>query len=265
MISDPQQTAADPGQRPASSGKGRFLRTHLVYAAVIAALLVVIGGMYLTQQPWFSGQDNNRTVTVTGKATLKAEPDLYQFSPAYSVTGLDQNASIAQLSAKSDEVIDQLKKLGVAEKDIKTSAGGYDFPIYYRQDPEEKTQFMLNLQVVVTEKELAQKVQDYLITTGPVGTLTPYVTFSVAKSKELEDMARTEAIKDARQKAEKMASELGFNLRGVKQVSSGDQAMPYIGRAEPAPAIAQDSSQKLGIYPGENEYTYSFSVEYYIR
>lgn len=261
--------AGKPTEGPAvqpSSGRTRTMRPHLIYGSVIAVLLVVIAGMYLTQQPWFTGRDNARTITIDGQATVKAEPDEYQFSPSYSVKNPDQTAALAELSAKSDEVVKKVKELGVPDKDIKTTASGYDFPIYYKQDPEERTQYMLSLTIIVRDKELAQKVQDYLITTNPVGALTPYVTFSEAKRKELEDTARTDAIKDAKQKADKMAKELGFSLKGVKAVNTGQSAIPIYGMAESVPGVtSSDSAARLSVQPGENDYTYSFSVEYYIR
>jgi uncharacterized protein YggE len=110
---------------------------------------------------------------------------------------------------------------------------------------------------------MAQKVQDYLLTTSPSGTISPYSAFSTEKRKELESQARDEATIDAREKAEQSAENLGFKLGKVKSIE--DQS--GFGGVIPldTPATMEDSARSsLSVQPGENEITYTVRVVYYL-
>jgi len=47
---------------------------------------------------------------------------------------------------------------------------------------------IINRKITDIKKDLAQKVQDYLLTTNPKGSVTPYPSFSTAKQKELSEI-----------------------------------------------------------------------------
>jgi uncharacterized protein YggE len=123
------------------------------------------------------------------------------------------------------------------------------------------------LTVTTYDEKLTQKVQDYLISTTPTGTISPQATFSQKKQKELQDRARTEASKDARTKAEQSAKNLGFKLKAVKSVNDASGfggVYPTLSEK----SLAVDSVAPPATYaiqPGENDLTYSVTVTYYIR
>lgn len=240
---------------------------HLDLRIVVLILLAVIAGLLLLWKPW-DRTTSDRTIEVTGTATLKATPDEYIFSPTYEFNNADKTKALDALTAKSDQIVAELKKLGVADSKIKTNAadyqsGGYFPPI--SPDGSSNT-YTLSLSVTVDSKDLAQKVQDYLITTAPSGQVTPQPAFSTAKQKQLESQARAEAEKDARTKADQSAKNIGFKIGKVKTVSE------YSGFGGPVPlqggalsSDESDSSTQLTIQPGENELTYSISVTYFIK
>jgi uncharacterized protein YggE len=158
----------------------------------------------------------------------------------------------------------KLKQLGVADKDIKTNSGGWSYPKY---DSNYSTAtYTLSLTITVGTDTLAQKVQDYLLTTSPSGTISPQANFSDQKRKQIEDQARDTASKDARKKAEQSAKNLGFKLAAVKTVNDGagfDGIYPAAGYATDQKDAAGRSS--LTIQPGENDLTYTVTVAYYIK
>lgn len=246
------------------------------YRWVIGALVAIIIVMFALWRPWeFQPDANNRTVNVTGEAKLTAVPDEFVFYPSYEFRGSDKDAAIKALSAKSDTIVKKLKELGVPENKIKTNSSGYDLPIYDdsvmemapssgRPAPTTPT-YTLSLTVTVDNKDLAQKVQDYLVTTSPTGSISPQANFSEKKRKELESRARDEATKEARAKAEQSAKNLGFRIVGVKSVDDGagfGDVYPAL-REGMAADIAQSS--KLRVQPGENELTYQVRVVYYLK
>lgn len=243
----------------------RWILAGLTVALVLSLVAVTVLAVKLN-----SGSGDTRTVTVTGDASLKATPDEYVFYPSYNFTNPDKDAALKELTAKSEEVTAGLKKAGVADSAIKTNSDGYDTPVYLESQPIRKENATYTLQVTVTvdNKDLAQKVQDYLVSTSPTGGVSPQANFSDKKRKQLESQARDEATKDARSKADQQAKNLGFKVGKVQSVEDGNGfggVRPFSTRGA-EPAIAEDSSAtQLTVQPGENELNYSVTVVYTIR
>lgn len=241
------------------------LQLSLDYRIIVGLLLVVIAAMLVIWKPWQAAVAPDRTIKVTGEATLKAEPDEFVFYPSYQFKNASQTAALAELGQKSDELVAKLKSLGVADKNIKTNSDGYQAYSYYRNDDSTIT-YTLRLTITVGTKDLAQKVVDYLITTSPMGSISPQAQFSDAKRKELEANARDQATKNARAKADQSAKNLGFKVGKVKSIEDGsgfDRIYPLAAGAELGSAAAPDA--KLSVQPGENDLTYSVTVTYFVR
>lgn len=237
---------------------------------VVIILLIVIAAMFALWRPWSEKTNNdNRTVQVTGKATLKAEPDEYVFSPSYTFINASKDAALSELSKKSDTIVAELKKLGVSDSKIKTNADGYERGIYFPSTEVGKATYSLSLTITVGSKDLAQKVQDYLVTTAPQGLVTPYSNFSDSKRKQLESQARDAAEKDAKAKAEQSAKNIGYKLGKVKTISEGSGFGGIMPMYENGASSAKDSTTlsapSLSVQPGENDLSYQISVTYYIK
>lgn len=234
---------------------------------IIGLLLAVIIAMLLLWRPWSGSGVTDRTVEVTGDAKITAVPDEFVFYPSYQFKNSDKNAALKELTAKSDEVTRRLKELGVADNKIKTDSNGYDNLYYMERDTDTST-YTLQLTVTVGNKDMAQKVQDYLASTTPTGTVSPQASFSDAKRKELETQARDKATKDARGKAEQMGKNLGFKLGKVKTINDGGGfgiIRPFEGATALSATDAKESAPRLQVQPGENDLPYSVTVTYYIR
>ncbi len=227
--------------------------------------MLIIVVMLAVWMPW-SRNSESRTISVSGESTIMAEPDRYIFSPNYEFKNKDESVSLNQQSEKSNEIITKLKGLGVKDSDIKNNSSGYSTGQMSPVSPDDDTIYNLSLTITVSDKDLAQKVQDYLLTTGPSGQVTPQPGFSESKRKELEDKARDEATKDARSKAEQIAKNTGAKLGKVQSIQDGGnlgQPVPLI--YEDKSVSSSDSKQSLQIQPGENELRYTVSVSYYLR
>lgn len=246
------------------SAKGtQKLSLSVDFRWVSLILLAAIAIMLLVWKPW-SGGVTDRTVEVTGQATVSARPDEFIFYPSYDFTNKDKDTALDQMTKKSNTLVAQLKKLGVADKDIKTNSDSWSYPIY--DGSTRSSTYTLRLTVTVGDDKLAQKVQDYLITTTPTGSVSPQANFSDKKRKELENQARDEASKDARKKAETSAKNLGFRLAAVKTVNDGAGfGSPLVGYAQDIALPEASRSSTMAIQPGENDLTYTVAVTYYIR
>jgi uncharacterized protein YggE len=235
---------------------------------IIILLLVLVAVMLAIWKPWNMTTGSDRTIKVTGEATIKAEPDEYVFYPNYQFKNADKDAALAELTKKSDEIVAKLKELGVAPSKIKTNASGNN-AIYFR-DSDNTTTYSLSL-TITTSGTLSQKVQDYLTTTSPLGGVSPTATFSQTLRKQLESRARDQATQDARAKADQSAHNLGFKISKVKSVEDGagfGDVMPLSARSTMAidgSTASAPEITKLGIQAGENEITYSVTVTYFVR
>lgn len=238
---------------------------------IVALLLLVIIIMTALWQPWKpSTGANSRTITVSGEATVKAEPDEFVFSPTYTITNSDREAALKLMADKTTELTNGLKATGVQDNQIKSNIDSYSREIYYPTKPGETPSYSLQLTITVNQRQQAQKVQDYLAKTTPTGTITPYANFSDTKRKQLESEARNLATKDARSKADQSAGNLGFKIGSVKSVSDGSgfgnqPCSNGICFAEDRAVTSSDTPSQIGVQPGQNSLQYSVSVEYYLR
>lgn len=236
---------------------------------IILILLVIIAGMLAAWRPWNSTANaDDRTISVTGEAKITESPDEYVFNPSYQFKDDKKDVALAAMTKKSEEVVGKLKALGVQDSKIKTDSDGYNYDYYY-DELERKSTYSLRLTVTVGTKDLAQKVQDYLVTTEPLGQVTPRANFSDSKRKELENRARDEATKNARAKADQSAKNLNFKVGKVKSIKDGAGFNGDIGilREGSTMSIAADSGkpQSLTLQPGEDNLHYSVSVVYYVK
>jgi uncharacterized protein len=240
------------------------LHVALDLRIVVALLLVVIAVMLLIWKPW-SSSTSDRTVQITGEATVAATPDEFVFYPSYQFKNADKDAALAAVTKKSDEVVAKLKALGVDDSNIKTNSSGYDYPLPTERTAEESI-YTLQITVTVASIEDAQKVQDYLVTTTPTGSVSPQPSFSDKKRKELEDKARNQATQDARKKVDQMGKNLDFKVGKVKSVTDGSGFGDVIPLARENLAIdGSTAASKLMVLPGENDLHYSVMIVYFIR
>jgi len=228
---------------------------------LLGAVIVLLLGLW---RPWQGSSANVRRITVSGSSTIKATPDEYTFNPSWEFKGSDKTATLQQATDKSATVVAELKKLGVADKDIKTNTGGWGGYYYYDSTMNLHT-YTLNVTAVVADRQLAQKVQDYLTTTEPTGQVSPQATFSTALQKKLDQQGRTAATKDARAKANEMAANLGFKVGKVVTINdNGTDGGVYLSQGSGLNASVS-SVTKLDVQPGQNDSSYSVQVVYEIR
>ncbi len=210
----------------------------------------------------------------TGQATVKAVPDQFVFRPNYQATNDDPAAATDEVSAVGNAVVDKLIELGVSREDIKVQV--YTNQTYVRDTvlPEpapEPTgnQATYSLTATVREVILAQTVLDYLATTATIAGVTPESTFSDEKRKELESVARVQALEDARGKAESSAEALGAKLGRLVTVSDSSWGGPIPLLSRDAAVSSEVASEPAFTAPylltGEQEVSYFVTVQYELR
>ncbi len=241
---------------------------------VSAILMVVIVAMLGFWQPW-QGIDT-QTISVMGEASIKATPNEFVFYPSYQESATTSTAAISAVSKVGNEVVAKLKELGVAEKAIKTSAGSN--PDYSRDAVEmpgesgiaDPSGYVATFSLIITlkDKDQAQKVLDYLVTTSPLYGVSPQSTFSSETRKDLETQARAKAIADAKTKAAQTADELDVKLGRVVSVSDPLWGGPIPIMGLENKGVSSDQAAPVTapiLLTGEETVTYTVTVVFRIR
>lgn len=216
------------------------------------------------------------SISVTGEGEAVSIPDLASFSFSVSADAKLANSAQEQVTKKVDAILAGLKKLGIEERDIKTT----DYSVYpkytyepmvcsssycppSRQVPDGYTaSHGLSLKVRKTEdagKALA------LVGDGGATNISG-ISFTIDDPDTILDEARAEAIRDAKRKAKVLAKELDVRL--VKVVSFYDNAGgggPYYAEGFGGDMVKTAVSVAPTIPAGENKVKVSVTVTYEIR
>jgi len=242
------------------------------YRVISLVLFLVLAVCVFLWKPWAPTAATTRKITVSGTATVKGIPDEYQMNPYYEFTGLHAK-NVTDATAMSDQVTAKLKELGVKDSEISSNTNAYDKYAPNGAETNDET-LQLSYTIKLSSKDKAQKVQDYFLTTTAKGQFSPYATFSQNKQKELDGQARSNAIVDAKARAQKTASEVDAKIGKVVTVSDGSSSGggcgPYglcAGANLSTSAVAVDSVKEssIPIQSGQNEFTTTVQVEYELR
>lgn len=215
-------------------------------------------------------------ITVAGEGKVSAVPNLATVS--FTISENATTASAAQDSAakKVNISLAVLDELGIDEKDIKTSSYNiyprYNNPApcyaYPCPDYEQRIVGYTASQTVDVKVRDTEKVGDVLARLGDSGISNLYgPNFTIEDQDALVSEARKEAIKKAREEAQKLAAALGVRIVRIVSFNEGGYGypMPYYGRDMAMGGVAESKVTAPSIPTGENEITVNVSITYEIR
>jgi len=261
-------TVLEPEQ--STQQKNTKLHVSLDYKIITLVLIILLLAMFAIWRPWKSTPSSgDRTITVIGEATIKSQPDEYVFNPNYEFKNIDKQKALDQLNQKSIDVVSNLKKIGVTDSQIKVNS--LSAQPYYSLviNPDYSSSYTLSFTITLNNRDLAQKVQDYLTTTTPNAGITPQINFSIAKQHSLDLQARDLATQDARLKADQTAKNLGFSIGKIKSVddsNNGGGIVPDVVNSGTNLSTGVSTPQKsIAVQPGQNSINYSVTVVYYLK
>jgi uncharacterized protein YggE len=228
------------------------------------------------------GSTANPTISVSGYGEVQAVPDIAQFD--FSITKEAKTVKEAQDEVTTIEksVIDALKELGIADKDIKTTNTSLSPVMEWQSDrgvrlacnqwgcpPSAGRQVIVayqaseSINVKVRKTEDAGEVQQAL---GDLGvTYLSGPNFSIDDEESLKMSARREAIKNAEEKAKALASDLGVKVGRIASFSEDGGYYPFYAKAEASNQAADASVGAPELPKGENTISSSVTVTYEIR
>ena len=216
-------------------------------------LLILVGAALALA----SAQAAERTVTVTGEATVGVAPDTAVIR--IGVSSQDKTAREAgEANARQmTSVLATIKASGIAERDIQTSR----LSLQPQYDPNKGgtarlTGFQATNQVTVRIRDIDSlpTVLDRAIGAG--ANEMSGIEFVVSEQSKLLDQARDDAIADARRKAELYARAAGAKVGQVVSISEEGPAPP-----QPRPMQAVRAGA-VPVAPGEQTLRAIVSVSY---
>jgi uncharacterized protein YggE len=245
--------------------------------AVVAALL--ISGLLPAQAAPVaqSGatQPVSRTITVVGRGEVKVKPDVATTTVGVEALGPTVDAAMEDAQARMTSILDALKKLGIAEKDIQTS----NFSINFERQPTEPKPaaqstpgafeppagfYRVSNMVQVTIRDLT-KVSDVIDTAVKAGANNVWgISFSLDDTDALEAQAREAAVADAKSRAEALAGLTGVKVGSVMAISEviGSQPVPMFASADRAMGMGGGGTPAE---PGEVTFSTQIQVIYAIQ
>ena len=203
--------------------------------------------------------------TVNGVGEVQAVPDTATFTVGVTQTAPTVEAAKDQITASTNKIITELKKLGVKETDIKTT----NYNVYPNQDYTEGRNAITGytatqqLEVTIDNVDLANKALDSTTSNGANQISGVSFTIDDEEREKLEDQARRKAIADAKKKANSIADAAGVKLGRIINVWEDDspQPGPYLQTKDAVGRGAADQPE-TDLQPGENTVRISISLSY---
>jgi uncharacterized protein YggE len=210
------------------------MKSHLKWT-VVGVILGVAAAMTLpsiAQEPSPSPEAaSDRTVTTTGVAIVRTAPDEALVTLGVHTDAETADEAMDQNAAHISDVIRALLDAGLEEEQLATA----NLSLWPRWtgDGQVVVGFTAENQVTVTVRDLERvgTVIDVAVDAG--ANLTSGITFRMSAANVATDRALTEAVADARRKAELLASAGGADLGAVVTIAElSSSATPPVVYAE---------------------------------
>jgi hypothetical protein len=195
-----------------------------------------------------AGCDTNRSVQVSGSATVEVVPDEVFIRLGIQIKDNTAEAAQGKVATASQNVIKALKALGVNEKKI-SSDYFYAQPTYDNYETRNINGFIVNytMGVLITDARKASDVISAAFKAGANEVQT--VEFRTSQARKFRDEARVAAMTAAAEKAQLLAkaggAEVGCTLK-IDEISAGAPISFYRQN------VAQNAVLNAGLSQGES-------------
>ena len=213
-------------------------------------------------------------ISVTGSAIASSSPDTLIVVLGLETEAKTASQSLSQNSEILNSIISSLISSGISEDDIQTSNFRI-YPIYdsIKDSNGNYKQILIayrvtNILSIQTDKiDSAGNIIDTAVSSGANRVDNVSFQLSDDKFEKISNDLITNAVNDAKQKAEKALTPLKQNIVGVKSVVIHDNSVPFFDNPMRASfdGIAMEPSMKSApIMSGDEEIRTDVSVVFYI-
>ena len=236
----------------------------LYYVILVLSVVILLMAVVLSARPpAMSGQKEEHTLSISGSAEKNVAPDTASLSIGVVVQSATAKEASDKNAGSMNAVINELKNIGLQDKDIQTSFLSIQ-PVYKSNGAPtiEAYSASNNVQVTTTMLDNLSDIIDR--TTAAGANQIGSVSFSVSEEKQkgLQEELLTEAVSDASSKANDLAKKLNIRIVGVKtsSISDGGIVQPFIREVS-----ISEGKVSTPIMPGETKVTLSVQVTYIVE
>lgn len=233
-----------------------------------------IGGLLATlaflATPVIAGDADTplRVITVTGKGEATAAPDMATITTGVSTQATAAADALAINNKAMAKLLAVLKKQGIAKKDVQTANFSVS-PIYKRDDkgrtlPEVEAYRVVNqVRVIVRNLESLGKVLDGLVSAG--SNRISGIQFGVDDPSGILNQARSQAIRNAKERAEVYAQAAGVKVGAVIQISEQSINPPQPVQLGRRMDFAFAKASSVPVATGEQTFRVQIHVMYELK
>jgi uncharacterized protein YggE len=237
----------------------KFLTNLALSVAIIIAGLYLVKFLDISYPVNLTSTNRSTELSVVGEGKVDVTPDTAYIDVGITVNnGASVDAVQKQMSQTNNAIIDAMKKLGIAKADIKTSNYSI-YPNYvYDGRNNQLDGYNGNAQVEIRARSPQMASQVIEAATAAGANQVNGTRFVVDKPEKYREEARNKAVANAREQAQKIASNLGIRLGRVVNIvesSAGSPIypMPMYGAAEKS--IGLGGGGGANIEPGSQTIT----------
>lgn len=236
---------------------------RIYYLTAVAIVAMVLISAVVVVRPLSSEVASQKTISVTGTATVSSAPDEALINLAVQTQGTTATAATTNNAALMAKVMSALAGEGISNDSIQTVS--YTLTPIYQTNVNQSAPSMIigysaTNEIQVTIKDLGSigRILDDAISAGINQVQGITFTLSDAKLATLQQQALQLAVQNADGQAKAMASTLGITITGPTSISPGYTFQPtnYSRLAEAA------STAQTSIQPGTLQVTATVQVTY---
>lgn len=244
---------------------------------VLIALAVFLAALTLeTLKNLRQANPAYNAISVSGIGEAVSIPDIAAFSFSVSADAAEVSDAQGQVTEKMDTILSGFKELGIEEKDIKTTDYSvrpkYTFepvaclPSYCPPARQVQDGYSVSHSVSVKVRQ-TENAGEALALAGERGaTNLSNLSLTVDDPDKILGLARVEAIRDARDKAEILSKELGVRLiRVVSFYDNTGREIPYYAEGFGGDTVRISAAEAPTIPIGENKVEVMVTITYEIR
>ncbi|MFV9505598.1 MAG: SIMPL domain-containing protein [Oscillochloridaceae bacterium umkhey_bin13] len=242
-------------------------QTLLIGTLLVVVLLVgtALGATLARPAPAQAqaGVGGMRQVTVFGRGEVRVAPDMATVQIGVETSAPTTQEALAQNSAQAQAIIERVRQLGIAERDVQTS--GFNIYPTYDEQGRSVTGYTVSNMVLVTIRDLDQAgaLLDQVVQAG--ANRVYGVSFGISDPAEAEAQARAAAMQNARERAEQLAQGGNASLGAVLVISEAIGSGPVV----PFPVVMADKAMEGGMavpmQAGEQVVSLQIQVTYELR
>ena len=206
------------------------------------------------------------SVSVTGVGKSAVTPDRASVSAGVQTLAASVQAAVQENNARVTAIVAALRKLGLADKDIRTS----QLSIYPQQDHQPGKQpritgYQVSNTVTVTRSNPAE-VGRFLQAAVDAGANTVSgVSFTVSDPARGRESALQAAFADAKAKADVLAKAAGRGVGRALSITEGTAVAPPPYPIARGAMMMQAKREDVPVEPGAEELTFTVSVIFELR